>query len=751
MAYAPDGRSIAAAHGFEGQEQGSVLMLLDAESGKPIWQASERNIHVLGLAFAPDGLTIAAGCGHFNSYNSAGFARLRDARTGAIRGQPIPGAPGGVLSVSYAPDGRQIALASRDVVDLWDVAGAGASLIHQLRGHVNFVYAVAFSPDGRRLATGGWDKTIQIWDRATGERLDTLNGHRGFVRSLAFSSDGSQLVSGSEDKSVRRWDLAGNGGDAAFHGHDGFVHGVAFSPDGALAASGSQDGTVKLWPAAAPDSQVTFRNSAGWVGTLAFAPDGRRIASAHDGSVRIWDPRTGEELHRLIAPRGLLARIALAFAPDGASLVASGPGGSLNLWDTKSWERRPLEGHHTPANDAAFSRTGSTLATSHDDGTVQLWDVARRTIVRTLPGHAGGAKAVAFAFDGNRLASAGEDKTVRVWDVATGEPRAALTGHITGIQDIAFSPDGFHITSVGGEYHGATPAEVKVWNWPSGRQVGEFGGHTSLVTAVAYFPDGRRLATASDDRTIKIWDVATRDDVLTLRGHTSGVVSLAISGDGRQVASGSIDYTARIWTIDSPDGHTDFAPAIRRAAVERVQSLFAKHLLQDEVLKVLRADRTLSPQLRAAAIAIAEHRAENASRLYEVARLTIVRPSGRPEDYALALRQLEAACRVVRDDPARLSDYRHCAWPWRVSRRSAPGCGGDAQRPRNRRPRTEPRAAGSRRHRHGQPSPRDVAKEAHDALDQLRSLLKAGRWADDPEALGFLQEAERVVGAAPKP
>ncbi len=280
-----------------------------------------------------------------------------------------PAHPGGVLSVSYAPDGRQIALASRDVVDLWDVAGAGASLIHQLRGHVNFVYAVAFSPDGRRLATGGWDKTIQIWDRATGKRLDTLNGHRGFVRSLAFSSDGSQLVSGSEDKSVRRWDLAGNGGDAAFHGHDGFVHGVAFSPDGALAASGSQDGTVKLWPAAAPDSQVTFRNSAGWVGTLAFAPDGRRIASAHDGSVRIWDPRTGEELHRLIAPRGLLARIALAFAPDGASLVASGPGGALNLWDTKSWERRPLEGHHTPANDAAFSRTGSTLATSHDDGT----------------------------------------------------------------------------------------------------------------------------------------------------------------------------------------------------------------------------------------------------------------------------------------------------------------------------------------------------------------------------------------------
>ena len=134
-------------------------------------------------------------------------------------------------------------------------------------------------------------------------RLQTLIGHRGFVRSLAFSADGAQLVSGSEDKSVRRWDLTAGGENAAFHGHTGFVHCVAFGPDGALAASGSQDGTVKLWPAAAPDTQVTFRNSAGWVGTVALAPDGRRVASAHNGNIRIWDPRTGEELHRLTGPQ----------------------------------------------------------------------------------------------------------------------------------------------------------------------------------------------------------------------------------------------------------------------------------------------------------------------------------------------------------------------------------------------------------------------------------------------------------------
>src|SRR5262249_4191990 len=146
-----------------------------------------------------------------------------------------------------------------------------------------------------------------------------------------------------------------------------------------------------------------------------------------------------------------------------------------------------------------------------------------------------------------------------------------------------------------------------------------FHGHTGLVTAVAFFPDGRRLATASDDRTIKLWEVPTGEDVLTLRGHTSGVVSLAISRDGRQIASGSIDYTAKIWSIEEREGETAFELAWRRAAVERVQFLYERLLLKAEVLEALRADRTLSPPRRAAALDVAERRSENASRLYQAA------------------------------------------------------------------------------------------------------------------------------------
>ncbi len=659
VSFSPDGRQLAVARGFAGKETGAVLAVYDVETRRQAWHAAERGVSILSLAYSPDGQAIATGCGGFNNYSAIGFARLRTASDGRELGEPIPGGPGGVLCVAFSPDGRQLAYSSRDIVEIRDLSSPRRPLVHQLRKHSNFVYAVAFSPDGKRVATGGWDQTIWLWDRQSGAPLEALTGHRGFVRGLAFSPEGTQLVSGSEDNSVRRWDLTGAGENAAFHGHTAFVHCVAFSPDGVLCASGSQDGTVKLWPIDAPDFQVTFRNSRGWVGTLAFSPDGRRVASAHDGNVRIWDPRTGEEFRRLPGPRGLLGRIGLAFSPDGSILAASGIGATVNLWDTSRWTVRGiLHGHPAPVVDADFSRDGARLGVACENGTIQVWDPARSRALWSVMGHAGGASAVAFAPDGRSIASGGADRTIRIWDVNDGRERAALTGHATGVRDVAFSPNGSSIASTGGAYYAPNAAEVKIWDLFSGQPPANLQGHTSLVTAVVFFPDGRRIATSSDDRTIKVWDVATREDVFTLRGHTSGVVSLAISPNGRQLVSGSIDYTARTWSAETYPEDLAFEISRRRAAVERVQALFSQHLLKADVLAALRANVRLSPALRAAALEIAERRAEDASALYETAWLTIVHPNGSIEANRQAQRQLEAACRVVTDDPERLAQYR---------------------------------------------------------------------------------------------
>ncbi|MFF1724543.1 nSTAND1 domain-containing NTPase [Streptomyces sviceus] len=554
--FSPDGGTLAVAfaRGADG-----MIGLLDPVTGRKLRNFTVPGGAIRGIAFSPDGRTVAAA--------SSTSVRVWDVATGRQRrgfsGHPYPEA------VAFGPDGRTVAAVGLDgLVRVWGVAtgrtrtvvggdGGGGG------GGPVGGGAVAFSPGGRTYAAVRAGGSVQLREVTTGIVRHTLKDVPVGMNEPAFAPDGRTIAVPGLDGTVRLWDTASGAARAtvtAGHHGRGVMH-VALGADGrTLVTSNNGDPDVRVHRLPADLPQTTLPGSADTsIDDMVFSPDGHTVATVRQGpvgrgEVQLWDAGTGDReaslpLDKDSAPRRKqppfpVSRLgAVGFDPTGRALAArSVKQGVIEVRDVATGRLR-LSRAVGAGGTAVFSSDGTRLAVLGRRGAVHLLNLstgARHTAAQP------GSRMMAFTPDGGTLAAVGNEADgdqVRLFDAATARSQRIIKLSTQSLSAFAFSPDGHTLATVSGGR-----GSVRIWDARTGRLRDSFSAG-GAVASLAFSPDARTLA-ASGASGVQLWDLATSQNRLTL--PTRSPEAVAFSPDGRTLAIGA-EGSVGLWSVDLPD------------------------------------------------------------------------------------------------------------------------------------------------------------------------------------------------------
>jgi WD40 repeat protein len=489
-------------------------------------------------------------------------------------------------------------------------------LILIMDGHTAPVTKVRFSTDGLRIISSSEDCTIRLWDAFSGEVMQCIEGHLlpvltvifipgyggGELRGKVSSSDWS-VITGSRDKTMKLFDLASGMEMRSFKGHIGRVlcctvttvtdyDPVTHDPlKRTLVATGSWDRSIKVWDLdtteilhdlRGPEHSNTSPNSHGHQNTvrdLSFSPDGSVLASGSDDeTVRLWNMMNGCEIKAFIGHDNAVTSV--DYSRNGALVLSASLDATLKMWDTSeegggprsffdkpsnSWMKIRKEiatfvGNQEGVKEGRLSSDMKFVVSGGMDGTVRVYlaevnsamfENRKRGIAVDIPplitlfGHAGGVRTVCISPDSWRVVSSGDDGTLRIWDLGgTGTP--VKQGHPLTCGGVSYGPYGEVVATCGFD------GTLKLWDGRLGLYIKDITKRDVQFIRCALSPDAIRVATANEDGVIRVYDVERGEPVITQR--QAFVRSRAVTyshGKGFNIATGSDDGWVKFWAADS--------------------------------------------------------------------------------------------------------------------------------------------------------------------------------------------------------
>lgn len=519
------------------------IWLYDAHTGIEIAHLNEKARNIKTVASFPDGKTLI-------SSDAKGEVQVWELSTAKLRAtfQGPKRITNAVSAVST--DGITLANEQNRQIRLWKFRpNTTEPIITDTKSDSKLGYraVIALSPNATRLATASSSEygthPIQIWDANTGEPLFSLEKHTLPVNVLAFSPDSKTLASGDTGNRIRLWNVDTGTSRAIFKTSTGSFDALTFSPNGKFLASGSNDGKVRLWDATAKEQEgsgmlgqytplLTLKGHKNQVSALAFSPDGKTLITASSyGNIRVWDT-TGSE--RFTCSGHFKNPLGLVFSETGSTFTSvyhlTWNSVQLKDWDVNTGNRISVRFLNIDNAFAAISPDGKTIIAHNywNRDITQLWDVNAKRACFTLkepsrkeqnPRHRFEFRAgFTFSPDSTAVASGRQNNVVQLWDTTARQP--------SGIKKFFGFADTRHPRLT-------------------------IQGHPVHVRTLAFSPDGKMLAVGSNLGAVHLWDAHTGTKLFTLKEHSNKIRALAFSPDGKTLASGSANGKIILWDTEN--------------------------------------------------------------------------------------------------------------------------------------------------------------------------------------------------------
>ncbi|KAL2015059.1 hypothetical protein VTK56DRAFT_6419 [Thermocarpiscus australiensis] len=290
-----------------------------------------------------------------------------------------------------------------------------------ISGHLGWVRALAVEPGNKWFASGAGDRTIKIWDLASGQLRLTLTGHISTVRGLAVSPRHPYMFSCGEDKMVKCWDLETNKVIRHYHGHLSGVYTLKLHPTLDVLVTGGRDGVARVWDMRTRSNVHVLSGHTGTVADLVCQEaDPQVITGSLDSTVRMWDLAAGKTMGVLTHhKKGVRAVV----THPTEFTFATGSTGSIKQWKCPEGAfMQNFEGHNAIINTLAVTDT-NVLFSGGDNGSMSFWDWKSGYRFQALdttaqPGSLdaeSGIMSSTFDLSGSRLICGEADKTIKIW------------------------------------------------------------------------------------------------------------------------------------------------------------------------------------------------------------------------------------------------------------------------------------------------------------------------------------------------